>query len=98
MELYAILRRRGWSSGADLQEAAARSTKVGNDDMPDDVRWIRSYVLAEGDGTVGTVCIYEATSPEAIHKHAAMADLPVDEVIPIADTVVVRPDPQPAEA
>ena len=98
MELYAILRRRGWSSGAELQEAAARSTKVGNEDMPDDVRWIRSYVLAEGDGTVGTVCIYEATSPEAIRKHAAMADLPVDEVIPIADTVVVRPDPQPAEA
>ncbi len=98
MELYAILRRRGWSSGAELQEAAARSTKVGNEDMPDDVRWIRSYVLAEGEGTVGTVCIYEATSPEAIRKHAAMADLPVDEVIPIADTVVVRPDPQPAEA
>jgi hypothetical protein len=98
MELYAILRRRGWSSGAELQEAAARSTKVGNEDMPDDVRWIRSYVLAEGDGTVGTVCIYEAKSPEAIRKHAAMADLPVDEVIPVADTVVVRPDPQPAEA
>ncbi len=83
--------------GAELQEAAARSTKVGNEDMPDDVRWIRSYVLAEGDGTVGTVCIYEAKSPEAIRKHAAMADLPVDEVIPVADTVVVRPDPQPAE-
>ena len=61
--------------------------------MPDDVRWIRSYVLEEGGGSVGTVCIYEASSPEAIRKHAYRADLPVDEIIPIADTVVVRPDP-----
>ena len=96
MELYAILRRSGWRSGADLEEAAARSTKVGNEDMPDEVRWIRSYVLDEGAGTVGTVCIYEATSPEAIRKHASLADLPVDEIIRIADTVKGRPDPEPA--
>ena len=93
MELYAILRRDGWRSGADLQEAAARSTKVGNEDMSDDVRWIRSYVLDEGAGALGTVCIYEATSPDALRRHAAAADLPLDEIIPIADTVVVRPDP-----
>jgi hypothetical protein len=98
MQLYAILRRSGWRSPEDLQEAAARSTKVGNEDMPDDVRWIRSYVLDEGGGSVGTVCIYEATSPEAIRKHASLADLPVDEIIGVADTVVVRPDPQPANA
>jgi Nickel responsive protein SCO4226-like len=96
MELYAILRRSGWRSGAELEEAAGRSTKVGNEDMPDDVRWIRSYVLDEGEGTVGTVCIYEASSPEAIRKHASLADLPVDEIIRVADTVIVRPDPQPA--
>jgi hypothetical protein len=96
MNLYAILRREGWTSGAELEEAAARSTRVGNEDMPDDVRWIRSYVLEEGAGGVGTVCIYEATSPEAVRKHAGLADLPVDEIIPIADTVVVRPDPEPA--
>jgi hypothetical protein len=96
MELYAILRRSGWRSGADLEEAAARSSKVGNEDMPDDIRWIRSYVLDEGAGTVGTVCIYEASSPEAIRKHASLADLPVDEIIRVADTVLVRPDPQPA--
>ena len=93
MELYAIVRRNGWRSGADLEEAAARSTKVGNEDMPDDVRWIRSYVLDEGSGALGTVCIYEASSPDALRRHAAAADLPLDEIIPIADTVVVRPDP-----
>ena len=66
--------------------------------MPDDVSWIRSYVLEEGAGSVGTVCIYEATSPEAIRKHASLADLPVDEIIAVADTVIIRPDPQPATA
>jgi hypothetical protein len=98
MKLYAILRRSGWRSADELGEAAARSTRVGNEDMPDDVRWIRSYVLDEGGGSVGTVCIYEATSPEAIRRHASLADLPVDEIIAVADTVIVRPDPQPAAA
>jgi hypothetical protein len=98
MQLYAILRRSGWRSPEELGEAAARSTKVGNEDMPDDVRWIRSYVLDEGGGSVGTVCIYEATSPEAIRKHATLADLPVDEIISVLDTVIVRPDPAPTAA
>ena len=98
MKLYAILRRSGWRSGAELEEAAARSTRVGNEEMPDEVRWIRSYVLDEGAGSVGTVCLYEATSPEAIRKHASLANLPVDEIIAVADTVVVREDPQPATA
>jgi hypothetical protein len=98
MQLYAILRRSGWRSPEELQEAAGRSTRVGNEEMPDEVRWIRSYVLEEGGGPVGTVCIYEATSEDAVRKHASLAELPVDEVIPIADTVVVRPDPAPAPA
>lgn len=66
--------------------------------MPADIRWIRSYVLDEGAGAVGTVCIYEASSPEKIREHAERADLPVDDIVPIADTVVVRPDPAPAAA
>ncbi len=96
MELYAILRRGGWRSGAELEAAAARSTTVGNEAMADDVRWIRSYVLDEGGGSLGTVCIYQATSPEAIRRHASLARLPVDEIVPIADTVIVRSDPEPA--
>jgi Nickel responsive protein SCO4226-like len=98
MNTYVILRRGGWRSAEDLQEAAARSSKVGNEDMPDEVRWIRSYVLDEGAGSVGTVCIYQATGPEAIRKHGSLADLPVDEIIEVVDTVLVRPDPQPAAA
>jgi thiamine biosynthesis protein ThiC len=66
--------------------------------MPEDIRWIRSYVLEEGGGSVGTVCIYQATSPEAIRRHASLADLPVDEIVAVLDTVVVRPDPAPVAA
>ena len=93
MQLYAIIRREGWVTGGDLEAAAARSSAVGDNDMPDDIRWIRSYVISEDSGNLGTVCIYEASSPEAIRDHASRADLPVTEIIPIADTVVVRPDP-----
>jgi sporulation protein YlmC with PRC-barrel domain len=96
MQTYAILRRSGWRSPEDLQRAAERSTKVGNADMADQVRWIRSYVLDENGGSVGTVCIYQATGEDAIRKHAELADLPVDEIVRIADTVIVRPDPEPA--
>lgn len=95
MDLYVILRRQGWRTPEELREAAGRSTAEG-ERMEADVRWIRSYVLAEPDGTVGTVCVYEATSPEAVRRHAAAAGLPVDEVVAVADTVVVRPDPVPA--
>ncbi len=98
MNLYAIIRRNGWQSPADLEEAAGRSTQVGDEEMSSDIRWIRSYVLAEQGNNVGTVCIYEASSPEKIREHAERADLPVDEIVPIADTVVVRADPQPVGA
>ena len=42
---------------------------------------------------MGTVCIYQASSEQAIRNHAEAAGLPVSEIIPVVDTVVVRPDP-----
>jgi hypothetical protein len=97
MDLYGIVRRYGWATPGDLEEAAERSLAEG-DKPGSGIRWIRSYVLDEDSGDVGTFCVYEAESPEAIRAHAAAADLPVDEIIPIADTVVVRPDPVTAAA
>ncbi len=97
MDLYAILRRNGWATADDLQAAAARSTTEG-DKPGSGVRWIRSYVVGETSGELGTVCLYEAESPEAIRAHANASDLPCDEIIPVADTVIVRPDPVPATA
>src|SRR5256714_15339566 len=96
METYVILRRGAWKSPEELEEAAARSKQVGDEEMADDIRWIRSYVLEEGGGSVGTVCIYQAASEDAIRDHAGAADLPVDEIIKVADTVIIREDPTPA--
>jgi len=93
MDTYVILRRNGWQSPADLEQAAERSRQVGDEEMSDDISWIRSYVLAEDDGTVGTVCVYQASSADAVREHASRAGLPADEVIPVADTVLVRADP-----
>ncbi len=96
MDTYVILRRGAWQSPAELEAAAGRSSRVGDEEMSDDVRWIRSYVLEEDGGSVGTVCVYQATSPEAIREHARRSEMPADEIITVADTVVVRPDPEAA--
>jgi Protein of unknown function (DUF4242) len=92
MNLYVILRRNGWATADDLEQAAARSAAEGDKDGSG-VRWIRSYVISETSGELGTVCIYEADSPEALREHAGSVPMPADEVIPVVDTVVVRPDP-----
>jgi sporulation protein YlmC with PRC-barrel domain len=98
MNTYAILRRNGWRTPESLEAAALRSRQVGDEQMPEDVRWIRSYVLIEEDGTLGTVCIYQATGPDAVRRHAGEAELPADEILAVADTVIVRPDPELAPA
>ena len=92
MQLYAIRRRNGWATADDLRAAAERSTAEGNK-PGSGVRWIRSYVVSEDNGDLGTVCIYEAESPETIRIHAQRVGMPADEITPVADTVVVRPDP-----
>jgi hypothetical protein len=90
---YVILRRGGWRSPEELEQAAATSANVGDKEMSDDIRWIRSYVIAEPDGSLGTVCIYQGTSPEKIREHASRVDMPAAEILEVADTVLVRPDP-----
>jgi hypothetical protein len=95
MNTYAIRRHRAWESPEDLAAAAERSKSVAAEEFPQDIRWIRSYVIAEEGGTLGTVCIYQATSPEAIRDHAGRVGNPADEIWEVADTVVIRPDPVP---
>ena len=93
MDTYAIRRLNAWSSPEEVQQIAARSKAVADAEFPEDVRWIRSYVIAEEDGTLGSVCIYQATSPEAIRRHAHRVGMPADEIWRVAETVVIRPDP-----
>ena len=93
MNTYVIRRRDGWRTPTELQEAAERSRHVGDEEMSADIRWIRSYVVEEEDGTLGTICIYQGTSPEKVAEHAERAGLPADEILKVVDTVLVRPDP-----
>jgi len=93
MQTYVIMRRGAWDSEEELDEAAGLSQQVADEDMDDRVRWIRSYVLSEEDGTLGTVCIYQAEDEEAIMEHAKRAELPADEIIPVVNTVIIRDDP-----
>lgn len=93
MQTFVILRRSAWKEELDLQEAAEESTRVADEEMPGQVKWIRSYVLEEEDGTLGTVCIYQAEDADAVMEHAQRAGLPADEVLLVTDTVIVRDDP-----
>ena len=92
MDLYVIRRRSNWADAAELEATAAKSSAEG-EKMSDEVRWIRSYVVEEDDGKLGTVCIYEGVSPEAIRQHADNTGMSADEITKVADTVIVREDP-----
>jgi sporulation protein YlmC with PRC-barrel domain len=98
MKTYVIRRERAWQSGEELEATAARSKEVAESEFPKDISWIRSYVISEPGGTLGTVCIYQATDEEAVRQHAERVDMPADEILEVADTVVIRPDPQPESA
>jgi hypothetical protein len=93
MITYAIRRRQAWTTPEELQQAAEKSRRIGDGEMSDRVCWIRSYVVKEDDGTLGTICIYQATDPASVTEHANRVGMPASEITEIADTVVVRPDP-----
>lgn len=98
MQTFVIRRRSNWADAAELEIAAGRSARVGNEEMPDRVRWIRSYVVREDDGRLGTVCIYQGVDATAIREHAERAGLRADEITPVENTVIVRDDPAEAAA
>ena len=97
MNTYTIRRRNAWKNAQELEATAALSLRVGNDEMADQVRWIRSYVVQEADGTLGTVCVYQATNADAIREHARRVGMPADEITCVADTVIIRTDPSETE-
>ena len=90
MDLYVIRRPSAWANVQELEAAGAKSAKVGNDEMSDRVRWIRSYVVQEPDDRLGTVCIYQARDPESIREHARRVGMPGDQIFPVVKTIAVR--------
>lgn len=93
MQTYVIRRHSNWKDAAELGIAAGVSKRVGNEEMPDKVRWIRSYVVREADGRLGTVCVYQATDPEAIAEHARRVGMSAEDIVAVENTVIVRDDP-----
>ena len=98
MHLYVIRRPSAWANLAELEAAGAKSAKIGNEEMSDRVRWIRSYVVHEADGRIGTFCVYEARDGESIREHARRVGMPGDEIFPVVNTVIIREDPTEASA
>ena len=93
MKLYVIRRPSAWANLAELEAAGARSAQVGEDEFPDTIRWIRSYVVHEADGRIGTFCVYQAENRDRIRAHAARVGMPGEEFYEVATTAIIRPDP-----
>lgn len=87
MQTYLVVRRSAWLSEQAQRDAGARSAAEAAR-MSDDIASVYSYALEECDRTLGSFCIVEASSPEAVRRHAAAADLPVDEIVRVAATGV----------
>jgi thiamine biosynthesis protein ThiC len=98
MNTYTIRRRSNWKSLEELEQTARLSARVGDEEMPDRVRWIRSYVVEEEDGNLGTVCIYQATDVESVREHARRSGMTADEITLVAKTEVIREDTVESEA
>ncbi len=94
MDLYLVPRTRVYRSEEELA-AAADCLPAVNESLRDHVRWIRSYVVSEDDGTFSAYCVYEATSPEYLIEHADRAMLPTDAIKPVVATTIAAPDPGP---
>jgi hypothetical protein len=97
MDLYVIRRSSAWANLQELEVAGAKSTRIGDEEMSDRVRWIRSYVINEPDGRIGTFCIYQARDGGSIREHARRVGMPGEDFHRVAATVVVRPDPAEAK-
>ena len=96
MPLYLVPRTRAWLSAEEVT-AAADCVPAVNDTI-DGLRWIRSYIVEEEDGTFSGYCVYEADSPDVLRRHADALMLPTDAIKPVVATIVVAPDPEPAGA
>ena len=94
MPLYRVPRTRAWLSEEELAAAADCLPAVAAA-MPASIRWIRSYVVAEDDGTFTGYCLYETDEPEALRRHADALMLPTDAIKPVVATTVAAPDPAP---
>jgi hypothetical protein len=48
------------------------------------MQWVRSHLTADGRRSF---CEFEAPDPDACRRHAALAELPVDDVVPLGKEI-----------
>lgn len=92
MQTY-VIRRRGIAATAAELDAALNQLRA-FEERPHSLqaRWIRSYALRESDGRFGLACVFQASSPATLRRHAERVGLAVEEMVPVAATVLVRAD------
>jgi len=92
MDLYVIRRHGIWANHDELAAASELSARIG-EEMADRVRWIRSYAVAEPDGRIGSVCLYEAADPDAIREHGRRIGAASEDFQRVTGAQIVRDDP-----
>lgn len=76
MPRYLVTRTLPSVDAAQLEAIGAKV--VAACDQVDGMQWIKSHVSADG---TRSFCEFIAPSPEACRRHAALAGLPLDDVI-----------------
>jgi Protein of unknown function (DUF4242) len=92
VNLYVVPRTRAWLSEEELAASVDCAPAV-MEALGGEVRFIRSYIVHEDDGTLSGYCVYEATGPEALRRYTEAVRLPCDAIKPVLKTVMAAPDP-----
>jgi hypothetical protein len=92
LNTYLLVSRNAWRSPEELEEAWGRAYASCELKSRRDVRWLRTYVIDEEDGRLGSICVYEAANEGAIRKHVRRAGLPLPEIKPVASELVFLTD------
>ncbi|HWH81326.1 MAG TPA: nickel-binding protein [Burkholderiaceae bacterium] len=91
--VYLVRRRSVWKTATEMARGAAAARRVGSDEMAREVSWLHSYAVNEGDGTLGSVCLYQGIDPQALRTHAARVGMAADAIVPVIGRIVFRADP-----
>ena len=84
--LFLVPRTSVWQSEEEVAAATDCMPAV-NETLREHVRWIRSYVAQEADGTFTAYCLYEAADAASIERHADATGLPPDAIKPVVAIV-----------